>query len=194
MGKMKGQKSLEMIVGLVILLVVAAVVINIFINYVSTEKLPVKPEDSLEAQNAETTCQNLCARYENTGKTVDAFEYCTKRFVPIDWNRNSKIDLTKIGVWDVCEDAVYCIHLKPCEWRTGALTMHDCQMIVCQQYLEKYAIEPNADELATQAMLDDMISGENGTVCSLPTGPDNWHTSYFDNGVPPAFACTPYVV
>ena len=107
----KGQKSLELIIGLLILLVVAAVVINIFLSYVSPEKLPSKPDEELETRRAKTTCADLCNSYQASGDKSNAIEYCTKKFPPVDWNGDKNLGGTKMGIWDVCEDAVYCFHL-----------------------------------------------------------------------------------
>jgi len=171
---MKGQKSLEMIIGLIILLVVAAVVINLFLNYVSPSKVPKTPDQLLETRNAKGDCENLCTKYKETGSIYDAVEYCTKRFPAVDWNRNKRIDSwSPHGIWDVCEDAVYCFHLVDCEGPNWKLDMDECRRILCQVYLEKY---DNDYSLATEEVLDKVSPG----TCDLPNvTSDNWWLSKF---------------
>ena len=170
----KGQKSLELIIGLLILLVVAAVVINIFLSYVSPEKLPKNPEDILETRRAKTVCDDLCKSYQETGDKIKAIEYCTKKFPAVDWNEDKTIGETKINIWDVCEDAVYCFHLVPCEWTAGKLGMKECKKILCDAYMDKYE---NNETLATQAVWNDIKPGS----CDLPPPPDNWWLAYFNS-------------
>lgn len=137
----KGQMSLEMIIGLVILLVVAAVVIKIFLDRMgSTGTDLTKGELKLEAfrQN----CQVLCQRYVDTNFAgPEALAYCEKSF-EIDLNKNGKIpgESGKVNAYGVCEDKVYCFNIIECNWgpsEKSRLTPTKCKDIMCDVYTDR---------------------------------------------------------
>ncbi|MFB6075643.1 MAG: hypothetical protein ABEK17_00725 [Candidatus Aenigmatarchaeota archaeon] len=179
----RGQMSLEMIIGLVILLVVAAVVINIFITKVNVDNLQGPPEQKLAKDEFKNNCESLCKKYQNEG----TLEYCRTFYQGNDWDLEKKddiINVVKVGEknWDVCEDRVYCFHAVPCNWGTGELTMSDCKALFCQAYSEKY----NGNlTMATKALKDDIRMSDD-LVCKqkldqIPAM-DNWYKSRFANG------------
>ena len=79
----KGQKSLEMIIGLVILRVVAGVVISTFLNQFQ-DTPGSQYEDTLQQEEISRTCQSKCSAYKNTDAGVRsqtaAIDYCTSTF------------------------------------------------------------------------------------------------------------------
>ncbi|MFB6088606.1 MAG: hypothetical protein ABEK36_02385 [Candidatus Aenigmatarchaeota archaeon] len=177
----KGQMSLEMIIGLVILLVVAAVVINIFITKVNLDQIGGPPEKQLEKREFISNCESYCKEYRNKG----SLKYCKEHYKGADWNMNEKEgELIEVGPdasWQVCEDRVYCFHAVPCDWDTGELTMSDCKALLCQVYSEKYRGNLT---MATKALKDDIRMSEN-PVCKQELNQipimDNWYKSRFAN-------------
>ncbi len=75
-----GQKSLEMIIGLVILLVVAAVVISMFLNIFQE---PEVGQQAVERQQIEQQCSSLCQGWKEASQEnalSAAIDYCTETF------------------------------------------------------------------------------------------------------------------
>lgn len=176
-NRKKGQAmSLEMIIGLIILLVVAFVIIRIFITRFSGDILK-PPEQELSHEKFLSDCKKLCTEYRNRGR----LDYCTKYFEGKDWNGNrQKNENITIGSknWEVCESRIYCFHVQDCEWSTGELTMDKCRELLCQEYLEKYN---NDIGLATGELHDDIKHGN----CK-PPGLLYWYDQRFR-----AYDCTP---
>jgi len=142
----KGDKSLEMIIGLMILLVVAAVVIKLFLNYVNPEKVPSTPDQELAVRSFVSDCEALCIKAQN-GKSL---EYCTTYFEGNDWNNNGiPNEIVSVGakvMWDVCEDRVYCFHVYDCSWATGKIGMEECRNLLCEAGREKYGDDESASD------------------------------------------------
>lgn len=172
----KGQMSLEMIIGLVILLVVAAVVIKIFLDRMgSTGTDLTKGELALESfrQN----CNILCQRYVDTNFAgSEALAYCEKSF-EIDLNKNGKIpgESGQVNAFGVCEDHVYCFNIIECNWgpsEKNRLTPTKCKDIMCDVYTSRQGGDNNtaAQYIATKIEFgscvynDPEISFDNLTV------------------------------
>ena len=109
----KADKSLQMIFGLFLLLIISLVVLNLFFKF--TEKSSSKMESSSteyfsKAQKAQAIqeCQALCDAIKDKGT---AMNFC-KQYYSIDWNGN-QIDGDKIseGSWDFCEEKIPCFVL-----------------------------------------------------------------------------------
>lgn len=140
-NKRKGQMSLEMIIGLIILLVVAAVVIKIFMDKMSGDALA--PPETLELEAFRQHCDALCTRYVDTNFAgAEALAYCEKSF-EIDLNKNGKIpgEAWKLEGYGLCEDRVYCFNIKECNWGSSErsrLSPEKCKDIMCDVYTERY--------------------------------------------------------
>ncbi len=186
-NKRKGQMSLEMIIGLIILLVVAAVVIKIFMDKMSGDNLSA-PE-TLELEAFRQHCDALCTRYIDTNFAgAEALAYCEKYF-EIDLNKNGKIpgEAGMLEGYGLCEDRVYCFNIKECNWGSSSrsrLTPEKCRDVMCDVYTERYDSNVTAAEyIATKIQfgtcdaLDEEISFEDasGNEHTLAT----WHTSLF---------------
>jgi len=166
---MKAQASLETVVGLIILLVVAGVVISLVIYFINPEKLP-ETKQQLERTAFLTNCESYC-------NNLDSLEFCRYYFEG-DWDKDGLThQIVKIGKynWPTCEDRVYCFLVKPCEERfgTGLAVMTKCRDVLCQAYMEKYnnpdlTLEERK-ELADQALRDDIDITD---VCSLGSIPE----------------------
>ncbi|MEA3342581.1 MAG: hypothetical protein U9Q92_00305 [archaeon] len=146
-NKRKGQMSLEMIIGLIILLVVAAVVIKIFMDKMNLG--PAPGEEAMELDPYMLVCDKLCQDYIDSRDTSDAFEYCRHFFPEIDLNKNSNIegDVGTINGFGVCEDRVYCFALTNCKIgtsRSTTLTPEKCKDVMCKVYKEQYGSNESA--------------------------------------------------
>ena len=171
----KGQMSLEMVIGLIILLVVAGVVISLLLHYLSPERMP-SAEEPMEKREFKTKCDTYC-------KDFATLDYCKYYFEGDDWNSNGiKDELIKVGgkaEWDVCEDKVYCFLSVPCE-RFGGNPIEGCVKQLCTAYKTKYGGNLT---LASEAVYKMIIATEdqgcNSSLNALPSY-DNWKTSYFN--------------
>ncbi len=186
-NRKKGQMSLEMIIGLIILLVVAAVVIKIFMDKMSGDAL--SPPETLELEAFRQHCDALCTRYvDNNFAGPEALAYCEKYF-EIDLNRNGKIpgEAGMLEGYGLCEDRVYCFNIKECNWGSGSrsrLSPEKCRDVMCDVYTERYGSNATAAEYIVNQIefgtcdeYDEEISFEDSTstVQTLAT----WHTSLF---------------
>ena len=171
---MKGQASLEMVVGLIILLVVAGVVIGLVIHYINPKHMP-SPGEKLSITEFLTNCESYC-------KDMNSLEYCRSYYPGSDWDKNGvRHEIVEVGKynWATCEDRVYCFLVEPCEDRfgSGLNVMEKCRKLLCQTYLEKYGDL----ETANKALWDDINFP---AVCDMSSVPpeDNWYERVFAQG------------
>lgn len=171
---MKAQASLEMVVGLIILLVVAGVVISLVIHYINPQRMP-NPSEQLSVRAFLENCETYC-------KDVQSIQYCKYYYPGDDWNKNGvKNELIKLGIyeWPTCEKRVYCFLAYPCEDRfgTGLASIERCKKILCQTYLEKY----EGDTVKANKALRDAVDV---SVCDFSGVPadDNWYEKIFAPG------------
>ena len=172
---MKSQASLEMVVGLIILLVVAGVVISLVIYYISPKKMP-KASEELSKTAFLTKCESYC-------KDLQSVEYCRYYYPGSDWNKDGlSHKVVRVGKyeWPTCEDRVYCFLVYPCEDRfgIGLNALESCRKLLCNTYLEKYGWN---ETLANQSLKDDINFP---SVCDLSSIPpqDNWYEKVFSKG------------
>jgi hypothetical protein len=170
----KGQMSLEMVIGLVILLVVAGVVISLLLHYLGPGSMP-NPGNRMNRNDFISECNRLCDDRD--------IEYCSYYFDGNDYNLNGQsyelIKLTDVK-WDVCEDRVYCFFAVPCK-RFGDVPMKGCAKALCNAYkTKKYKGNLTA---ASIAVLRDIVSTTdpecNASLYKLPLV-DNWKASFFN--------------
>lgn len=146
---MKSQASLEMVVGLIILLVVAAVVISLVLYFIKPERLP-SPSGQIAIREFKSKCDSYC-------RDLNSVEYCRYYFGKgqtghKDWNGNNiKGEVIRIGTyqWPTVEDRVYCFLVYPCEDRfgVGIDAIRNCKRLLCQSYFEMGADANGANEM-----------------------------------------------
>lgn len=173
---MKGQMSLEMIIGLLILLVVAAVVINLFLS--NTKGIGVQQyKDSLQYRNFKAQCESQCSDAQSTGNLAGFAKYChTKLTGDTDLNRNGKVDAfpANTKLLNVCEDGVYCFHVYTCQNSDGGtIDWSDCRTILCNAYYQVYQDYNKANDKVKGIFANGIGS------CTLPQGEANWYQLYF---------------
>ena len=130
----KGQKSLEMIVGMVILLVVASVVISMFLNIFQE---PDVAEDTLSMSEIELECQEKCSTWKDeTGSSsiAAAIDYCTSRFSHDANGDGTVTDVAGSGRNSYCEDGVHCFNVQSCEKSFEELDANKCRELMCEYY------------------------------------------------------------
>lgn len=173
----KGQMSLEMIIGLLILLVVAIVVIRMFLtNIVNIDKPGKDIDQVLKEKGFQSTCEGLCSDYLIGGSQATLARYCfTKMSGDPDLNRNGLIDTisAKTKVLDICEDTIYCFHISPCKSDTGTIDWEDCRQVVCRSYYDIYKDWDTADKKVKELF-------PSAGTCKL-TSDANWWKMYFGN-------------
>ena len=181
--QMKGQMSLEMVIGLLILLVVAAVVIRIFLQNVNVLPTVSDFTQSQEFKNFKRQCEALCDDYKASGTRAAAARYCSTKYTG---TRNVKQDVlnkpiesdTKAGV-NICPRAVYCFHEFECQTDAGSIDWGDCRSILCQAYFDSY----NDYGKASQKVMEFF---PNDGLCDLSQDPnENWFIRYGFGPNPP---------
>jgi len=109
----KADKSLQMIFGLFMLLIISLVVLNLFFKF--TEKSSTKMEGAsteyfskAEIQQAIQDCQALCDNINDLGTLMT---FC-KTYHQIDWNGNQiEGEAISEGKYDFCESKIPCFVL-----------------------------------------------------------------------------------
>ena len=132
----KGQKSLEMIIGLVILLVVAGVVISTFLNQFQ-DSPGNQYENTLQQEEISRTCQSKCSEYKSAqgvrGQTA-AIDYCTSTF-NYDSDGDGTLSETAGRLYNsYCEDGVKCFNVHTCEVGRETLDAERCRQIMQNYY------------------------------------------------------------
>jgi hypothetical protein len=132
----KGQKSLEMIIGLVILLVVAGVVISTFLNQFQ-DNPGSQYEDTLQEEEIKRTCQSKCSTYKTASgirAQTAAIDYCTSTF-NYDADGDGTLSETAGRLYNsYCEDGVKCFNLQTCEVGRNNLDAERCKQIMENYY------------------------------------------------------------
>lgn len=173
----KAQMSLEMVIGLLILLVVAAVVIKIFLGSVGSIGTIDDLKKSNEYNDFKNQCDALCSQYLATNDPAAAAKYCSKKFGGASSLAQSAINKpiesdTKPGV-DVCPNAIYCFMAKACTTDSGPIDWGDCKNILCQTYYNSYGDYGTASLKVQQIV-------PNAGSCTIPISQTsfNWYDHY----------------
>lgn len=175
---LKGQKSLEMIIGLIMLLVVAAVVIGIFLNYFlesgELDKLRGGANCQTRRQQFISYCESLCSNFINSGNIAQASAFCEEyQNLDLDCDQLPGATYALTKRLKVCEDRIYCFMVTDCNLpRGGKLDWESCKHIECEVYMDLY----NGDRgKATLQVIDKIQSGS----CALPSDPnENWYDRF----------------
>jgi len=171
----KGQQmSLEMIIGLVILLVVAGIVIGLIFQFLTPSKMRGMEKEA-ETTQFITKCRTLCTEEAS-------LEYCKYYFEGRDWDKdgleNELVKVGKIIEWDACEDRIYCFLAVPCP-RFGDNPIEGCARELCSAYYRKYGNLTLASKIVADLITESADPGCKARFKSLPSY-DNWKTLYFN--------------
>jgi len=170
MGR-KGQKSLEMIIGLVILLVVAAVVISMFLNIFQE---PDVGQDSVELEKIRQQCSQACDSWKSQGLT-GAVEYCTMKFVYDENGDGNTRQVVRNGYNSYCEDGVHCFNVHTCSPSFETLDAEKCRELLCQAFQQNQGEDPSGASTRIQDYFDPANEQTGVGSCDLanlqdPTG------------------------
>ncbi len=169
----KGQMSIQMIVALVILLVVAVVTIRVFLKKMGEAEQPQQNmKEIIRDIGFEGQCERLCNEYKLDESTAALAKYCyTKLEGDTDLNNNGLVDSFNANtkVLPICEDGVYCFHVVECKTNTGVVDWEDCRKTVCDEYSK-------IDGVDVDGKVKELFPSEGS--CDLPRG-ENWWDMYF---------------
>jgi len=182
----KGQKSLEMIIGLVILLVVAGVVISTFLNQFQ-DNPGSQYDNTLQKEEISRTCQSKCSEYKSAqgvrGQTA-AIDYCTSTF-NYDADGDGTLSETAGRLYNsYCEDGVKCFNVHTCEIGRETLDADRCKEIM-QNYYTSSEVGLSASE--ANSRIEDWYqpSGEGDKTigtCGLDKMEETtWYSSTFED-------------
>ncbi|MBL7170048.1 MAG: hypothetical protein ISS48_03440 [Candidatus Aenigmarchaeota archaeon] len=174
----KAQMSLEMIIGLLILLVVAVVVIRIFLKGMEGAS-DIGAEKKLKEMGFYADCESLCSRYLSTGSRATLANFCTKK-ISIDIDGDGITDKFKAQTrfLDICEDSIYCFHMVKCETDYEVIDWDDCRAVVCQAYEDVYPEETQSGGKVDQKVAELFTLGS----CKDIPDDENWLKLYFNRG------------
>jgi hypothetical protein len=172
---MKAQMSLEMVIGLLILLIVAAVVINLFLSNSNIGNFSKSVKSSLAYRNFKSSCDSACQDYLGSGSLAAAAKFCFNKMPTTpDMALNKPFPADTLLV-NVCPDAVYCFHVTTCQSDTQQIDMTNCRQVLCNAYYQVY----QDYSLANQKVKAYFPNGLGS--CSLAAGDANWFQLYFGN-------------
>jgi hypothetical protein len=171
----KGQMSLEMIIGLLILLVVAFVVIRLFLNQTQGLTGLTNVQQSLKYSEFKQGCDQLC-------KEGNIVKWCSYKLTgDTDLNGNQRIDaIDSEGLlgFKACENNMFCMNMFPCTTDTGKVTPADCKQTLCSAYFESYGDIIKANQKVRE------IYGPNAGACTLQDDENWWKYYQFGPGAP----------
>jgi hypothetical protein len=172
---MKAQMSLEMVIGLLILLIVAAVVINLFLTNSNISNFTKNVKQSLSYRNFKSSCDSACQDYLGSGSLAAAAKFCfAKMSTTPDMALNKPFSADTM-LLDICPDAVYCFHVTTCQSDTQQIDITNCRQVLCNAYYQVYQ-DYNLANDKVKAYFPNGIGS-----CSLPAGDANWFQLYFGN-------------
>ncbi len=196
----RGQMSLEFIIGMVILLIVAVVVINLVLNTINTNELPY----TRDRATIEQACQQRCLDWQQAGSSAqsEAVEYCTQRFNLDADGDGSLQEVSGSGRNSYCEDGVHCFNVHDCRTDFEELDAAKCREIMCRYYQDT-SVVPSAQANPTDAgrrvyrfFEPGVAEGNRGAgTCGLPSLEDatgleirTWWSNNFQPDTPGDYA------
>ena len=180
----KAQMSLEMVIGLLILLVVAAVVIRLFLTNINTLPSASDFANSQKLKEFRSKCEISCSQF-NSNPTSQV-TYCTERLFP--YGTSNKIssgpssqtarELGLTQLRPVCQDGIYCFMATDCSNSDQApVQWQDCYDIVYNAFYKTYQDDQKA-KVKLQEVYSAVYPKSGAGSCNLPAN-DNWWNDYF---------------
>lgn len=173
----KAQASLEMVIGLVILLVVAGVVISLVLFFIKPKQIE-QLTSGIEWDKFINDCKQKC-------ETRNYADYCSYYWKG-DFNKNTITpEAVQVGApynWYACEDRIYCFLVAPCEdLGSGREVIESCRNILCQRFIDKgYDVAQASSLLANEIKLSEKTFCANQYKIKA-RGVENWY-SIFEEG------------
>jgi len=159
----KGQLSLEMIIMLVVLLVLAGVIIMLILTFLKPETFK-KGQEEIQKLEFEQKCKALCEAKD--------LKFCTTYWDGRDWNFNKQsnevVRVREGPSFYSCEDRIYCFLVYDCKnWLgSGINQIKRCKELLCKSYLE---MSDNDINWATEKLSKDIGENSFSTECSYET-------------------------
>lgn len=184
---MKGQKSLEMVIGLVILLVVAGTVISVFLG--QFENTPGDEfESEVELQEIERQCESTCNDFADRSgieSRAEAVQYCTQRFSADITGSGDTRDVAGSLYNSYCEDGIHCFNVHECSVGPTTLNADGCEDIIYEYYTVDLGMDSSeAEDEIVEWYSPDVNEGDRGIgSCGLDEVEDEtwWHVEFKDD-------------
>ena len=181
---MKGQMSLEMIIGLLILLVVAFTIIRLFLGNITAIENIKDVTKTTTFRNFKSNCEQYCTDFLSSGNPASGVKFCSSKLYKTGTSNSLGLkgvvdvikpeDIEATEALSLCEDGIYCFHVTPCETEEGTVEWATCRSILCNYFYNTYK-----DLAKASLKVKETMDGGPGT-CSLPKDPaENWYLKYF---------------
>lgn len=158
----KGEKSLQMIFGLFLLLIISLVVLAMFFKFVKKSSTGIEESSQDFAKTAaidtaKGECQNLCNVANDDASKI---EFCSTRY-QVDWDKDGTIEgKAQYGAWVFCEKKIPCFVLVPdCKNKYDG---HYCRELLAKLAPNKYY------QLYLDSEGDVPTTGDYTDGCGLP--------------------------
>jgi hypothetical protein len=160
----KGDKELQMIFGLFILLIISLVVLSLFFKFMKQSEtglrnIAEKTFDENKVSDAENFCRNICSNIQTEDAAI---EFCKTAVAIEAGNAVQKHEQFSYGKNIYCEDTIPCFLLIPCPENTGAYGPIECRNMLWENARDYYL------KLRYNNTIND--GGQSGD-CKLPTEP-----------------------
>lgn len=176
--------SLEMIIGLLILLVVAFTIIRLFLGNITVLENIKDVTKTTTFRNFRSKCEQYCSDFLSSGNPASGVKYCSEKLYKVGTSNSvgtkGVVDVVKpedmeaTEALPICEDGIYCFHVTPCESEEGSVEWADCKSILCNYFYKSYKDMAKASQKVKETM-----DGGPGT-CALPKDPtENWYLRDF---------------
>lgn len=185
----KAQMSMEMVIGILILIIVAAVVINMFFKATQEVGGVKKYQEDMRYQNFRSLCNGLCNEYISSNQIGSVAKFCyTKMAEPINRATVRKDVLeAETMLLPICGDAIYCFHTYKCTHpQSGTIEWSDCRNILCNAYYDIYKDWGKASQkvLELYSKFGPDEDSRVGSCYELINKDENWWDRYFTKGGP----------
>ena len=178
--------SLEMIIGLLILLVVAFTMIRLFLGNIGAIENIKDVTKTTTFRNFQSKCEQYCTDFLSSGNPASGVKFCSEKLYKIGTSNSLGLkgvvdvikpeDIQATEALPVCEDGIYCFHVTPCETEEGSVEWSTCKSILCNYFYKTYKDMAKASQKVRESM-----DGGPGT-CALPKDPsENWYLRDFGN-------------
>ncbi len=160
---------------LFLLFLVFASFVAILLLFVNKPEKNIDIGEVLKQHDFQYGCESFCNKYliYDSRERKSLLAYCYTKMVGNDLNENGKIDTIFAATkrLEICEDAIYCFHIVPCETENVTIDWNDCRQVICQTLYDVYGNWDTANQKVKE------LFPSVGT-CKLRSD-KNWWEMYF---------------
>lgn len=184
-NKSVGQMSLNYVVVMIILLVVAGVVIGIVRGRLNIPLGPSPREAHLD--KIKQKCRSSCRDYERDGSNQYLREYCTKDLEHDYSGDGLKQDLVIEGGTVIWENDVRCFNIEPCSHPNGdKIEVSDCVAALCNEIGNNNTVynllKPKREyDPSSPGSIMDSVREEDREAFRSGLDKNNWYTDLINN-------------